>query len=403
MTQINLKLNAEKLTEAIMNSDMDMSVKTMVSAVMNAQMEAERDEYVNAERHRYSEDRTSMRNGYYHRALTLPVGTIDLKVPRTRDGQFSTDLFDRYQRMDQALVLTMQEAVINGVSTRKMTKLVESLCGTGVSKSFISNVMARLDPEIKEFSGKDLHHHTYRYMYVDAMYIKVRENNRVISKAVYIATGVNENNYREVLGFKVSAQESEIAWREFFNELRQRGLQQPKLIISDAHTGLKRAIEAEFLGSTWQRCTVHFLRNIIGVMPKDSTQARTLLKRIFRAETAKHAQAHREAFEAYVAGDSRFDTALNRLDEGYDDATQFYQEPEAYHQSLRTSNNLERLNQEVRRRERVVRIFPNINSATRLIGAVLMDINAQYANRRPFLKNAHTQKTEKWPETDSEV
>jgi len=176
----------------------------------------------------------------------LPVGRIKLRVPRTRSGEFSTEVFEKYQRMDQALILTMIESVINGVSTRKVKKLVNALCGEEVSKSFVSNIMKRLDPEIKQFRERPLNLKNYRYVYVDAMYIDVRENHRIVSKAVYIAQGVNDDDYREIIGFMVSGQESEVSWTKFFKDLRARGLGTPEIVISDAHEGLKKAIKGEF-------------------------------------------------------------------------------------------------------------------------------------------------------------
>ena len=219
------------------------------------------------------------------------------------------------------------------------------------------------------------------------MYIKVREDHRVISKAVYIAQGVNDLNKREILGFKVSDQESKETWRSFLQDLRDRGLAQPNLVISDAHQGLKAAIQEVFVGAAWQRCTVHFLRNILDVMPKkDSEEQRQALRKIFRANTLQQALESRQAFEELTGGENRFSKALETLDSGFMDAMQYLQEPEVYHISLRTTNSLERVNREIRRREQVVSIFPNTDSAERLIGAVLMDIHEDWEkNRWTFL------------------
>ena len=181
MTQLNFNLDMDKLTEEILGSDLNATTKGLAVAVFNAYMEAERDEYVQAKNRERSPERQDMRNGYYERDYKLPVGRITLKVPRTRSGEFSTELFERYQRMDQSLVLTLVESVISGVSTRKVTNIVEKLCGDSVSKSFVSNVMARLDPEIEAFQNRALHAQDYEFLYVDAMYIKVRENHRIVS------------------------------------------------------------------------------------------------------------------------------------------------------------------------------------------------------------------------------
>lgn len=187
MTQLNFSLDMDKLTEEILGSNLNSVTKGLAVVVFNAYMESERDEFVQANNRERSEDRQDMRNGYYTRDYKLPIGNITLRVPRTRSGEFSTELFERYQRMDQSLVLTMMEAIISGVSTRKVTKIVEALCGETVSKSFVTDIMKRLDPEIKTFRTRPLNEKKYDYLYVDAMYIKVRENGRVVSKAVYIA------------------------------------------------------------------------------------------------------------------------------------------------------------------------------------------------------------------------
>lgn len=388
MTQLNFNINMEELTEAVLKSDLNSTMKSLAVLIFNAYMEAERDGYIKAGQYERKDTRQDYRNGYYERDYTLSIGKITLRVPRTRSGEFSTELFQRYQRMDQAFVLSMIEAVVNGVSTKKVTKIVNQLCGESVSSSFVSDMMKKLDPKIKAFQDRSLTHHTYRYVYVDAMYIKVREHHRIVSKAVYIAQGVTEFNKREVIGFTVSVEESKEAWTTFFQGLRSRGLTQPKLIISDAHSGLKAAIKELFVGTSWQRCTVHFLRNIIGTMPKkNSVDQRKMVKEIFRATTLQEAKEKREKFEESVKDDSRYKKALTTIDNGFMDALQYLNEPEGYHFSLRTTNSLERLNREIRRREKVVSIFPNVESSIRLIGAVLMDINEEWqASNIPFLK-----------------
>lgn len=387
MTQLNFSLDMDKLTEEILGSNLNSVTKGLAVVVFNAYMESERDEFVQANNRERSEDRQDMRNGYYTRDYKLPIGNITLRVPRTRSGEFSTELFERYQRMDQSLVLTMMEAVISGVSTRKVTKIVEALCGETVSKSFITDIMKRLDPEIKAFRTRPLNEKKYDYLYVDAMYIKVRENGRVVSKAVYIAQGVTKQHYREILGFMVSGVESKDSWTTFFQDLRARGLTKPKLIISDAHAGLKEAIKHEFTNCPWQRCTFHFTQNIVQVMPrKDSKTAREMLRRIFKADSLKEAEVRRDTFINHVKDNPKYEKAIEKLDEGFTDATQFMYEPQDYYVSLKTTNGVERINREIRRRERVIGVFPNVDSATRLIGSVIMDIHElfQKPNRRLF-------------------
>lgn len=390
MTQLNINLDMDKLTEQILSSDLNSVTKGLAVAVFNAYMEAQRDQFVQAKNRERSEDRQDMRNGYYMRDFKLPVGNITLRVPRTRSGEFSTDLFDRYQRMDQSLVLAMMESVINGVSTRKVSNIVEALCGETVSKSLVSDIMTRLDPEIEAFRTRPLNEKTYDYLYVDAMYIKVRENGRVVSKAVYIAQGVTKEHYREILGFMVSGVESKDLWTTFFQDLRARGLTKPKLIISDAHAGLIEAIKHEFTNCPWQRCSFHFTQNIVQVMPRnDSKTEREMLRRIFKSSSLKEAEVRRDAFINHVKDNPKYEKAVEKLDEGFTDATQYMYEPQDYYVSLKTTNGVERINREIRRREKVIGIFPNVDSAVRLIGSVIIDIHElfQEPNRRLFQRS----------------
>ncbi|MDY0404402.1 IS256 family transposase [Virgibacillus sp. 179-BFC.A HS] len=385
MTQLNFTLDFEKLKEGIMQSSLNDVLKSTIVIILNKYMERERDLYMMNESHDRDAERHDYRNGYYPRDFVLNIGKIKLKVPRTRSGNFSTDVFEKYKRNDQAFLLSMIEMVVNGVSTRKVTKVVEQLCGESVSKSMVSDLTKQLEPAVQEWANRPLNNQYYRYLYVDAMYIKVREYHKVVSKAVYVAMGVNTENKREIIGFQIANQESKENWSTFFKSLMKRGLQLPKLVISDAHEGLKAAIQEEFLGTSWQRCTVHFLRNIMETMPRKNTaEARRHLKEIFKAPTVEISRALKDEFIEKYEGDRRFEKVIKTLDEGYEDAIQFYAEPANTHKHIRTTNTLERLNSEIRRRERVIRIFPNEDSAFRLIGAVLMDLdeNLDKGNKR---------------------
>lgn len=389
MTQLQFNLDFEKIKDEVMQSDLNDVVKSSIVILFNQYMEMERDKYMNNSSYERNEGRHDYRNGYYERDLILSIGKLNLKVPRTRSGEFSTELFEKYKRCDKALLISMLEMVTNGVSTRKVTKIVEQLCGETVSKSMVSELTKKLDPIVKKWAQQPLNHQYYNYVYADALYIKVREYHKVVSKAVYIALGVNSEDKREIIGFKVTNAESKEGWKDFFDSMKARGLKSPKLVISDAHEGLKVAIKESFLNTSWQRCTVHFLRNIIGEMPKKgSKEAREHLKEIFKASTAEISRLLKDEFIVKYEADKRYNKALKTLDEGYEDAVQFYAEEKETHIHIRTTNVLERLNSEIRRRERVIRIFPNADSAYRLIGATLMDIeetmdqgNRRYINR----------------------
>jgi len=386
MTQLQFNLNMDVLKESVMNSNIDMVIKSAIVLVLNEFMEKERDEFLQAASYERSADRRDYRNGYYERELTMSIGKLKLKVPRTRNGEFSTSIFEKYARWDQALVISMLEMVINGVSTRKVTHIVEQLCGENISKSFVSSLTQKLDPIVNDWAKRPLNTTYYPYLFVDAMYVKVREHHRVVSKAVYIATAITEKNTREILGLSVDHAENYESWGHFIQQLKSRGLQSPKLVISDAHQGLQKAIQREFIGTTWQRCTVHFKRNIIDKIPKkDSTEIRTMIKRIFEAVTIDDARQFKEELMNRFGNDPKYEKALATLDEGFEDTIQYIDHPEQIHPHIRSTNSLERLNQEIRRRENVIRIFPNTQSAFRLVGAVLMHYQETVYSKRKSL------------------
>lgn len=386
MTQLQFNLNMDVLKESVMNSNIEMVIKSAIVLVLNEFMEKERDEFLQAASYERSADRRDYRNGYYERELTMSIGKLNLKVPRTRNGEFSTSIFEKYARWDQALVISMLEMVINGVSTRKVTHIVEQLCGENISKSFVSSLTQKLDPIVNDWAKRPLNTTYYPYLFVDAMYVKVREHQRVVSKAVYIATAITDKNNREILGLSVDHAENYESWGQFFQQLKSRGLQSPKLVISDAHQGLQKAIQREFIGTAWQRCNVHFKRNIIEKIPKkDSTEIRTMIKRIFDAVTIEDARLFKEELMNRFGKESKYEKALAILDEGFEDTIQYMDHPGHIRLHIRSTNSLERLNQEIRRRENVIRIFPNTQSAFRLVGAVLMHYQETIYSKRKSL------------------
>lgn len=383
MTNINITINLEDLKEQVEKSSLESPLKASLTLVLNSFMNQERDEYIQALPHERTEERKSYRNGYYERELITGVGSLSLKVPRTRDGEFSTAVFQKYQRCEQALILSMIEMVINGVSTRKVSKIVEELCGKSVSKSLVSNLVKTLDPVINEWRNRPLNTTYFPYLYVDAMYIKVREQHRVVSKAVHIAIGVNEQGQREIIGLMLSHVESKESWTTFFEQLKSRGVSSPQLVISDAHKGLITSIQTTFVGTSWQRCYVHFLRNLIESLPKKGTEkARRELKAIFKTPVLEHARELKVQWVQKYGETKGFSKTIEKLEEGFEDSIQYHAHDESLHVHLRTTNMLERVNREIRRREKVIQIFPNDASAYRIIGAVLMDIQEQWEKKK---------------------
>lgn len=383
MTQLHFNLNLDHLKDSVMNSNIDTVVKSTIVLVLNEFMESERDNHLKAAAYERTSNRLDYRNGYYDRDLVMSIGKIKLRVPRTREGDFSPTVFEKYARCEQALVLSMLEMVVNGVSTRKVTKVIEQLCGESVSKSFVSTLTEKLEPVVNAWANRPLNVMYFPYIFVDAMYIKVRENQRVVSKAVYIATALNKNNQREILGLMIDHAESFENWRGFFQHLKSRGLQSPQLVVSDAHAGLKKAIGREFIGTSWQRCNVHFKRNIFNALPKkDSAEIGTMIKRIFEAVTIDDMRSFKTDLMNQYGDEPRYKKALGILDEGFEDTIQYMAHPESIRRHIRSTNTLERLNQEIRRREKIIRIFPNTQSAFRLIGAVLMEYEKTFSKRK---------------------
>lgn len=345
----------------------------LLESVLNQVLEAQATETLGADRHERNEDRQGYRNGYRARTLFTRVGQVTLQVPQTRDGSFSTEIFKRYQRSEQAFVLALMEMVVNGVSTRKVSAITEELCGASFSKSTVSQLTAQLEPRVRAFNERKFTKN-YPFIIVDALYIKTREDDRVVSKAVLTVSGINEAGYREILGLKIADSESGGTWDDFFIWLKGRGLKGVMFVISDAHAGLRTAAQRQFRGASWQRCQVHLMRNL---MSKSSVRQKTevieFARRIFAASDM--IEARRRLSEFVQRFEKTAPKVVDCMEEGFDDAMAVMCLPEKYRKRLRTTNMQERLNEEIRRRERVIRIFPNEASAHRLIGALLAEKN----------------------------
>src|SRR5690606_17018751 len=306
-------------------------------------------------------------------------------LPRVRAGSFCTELFERYQRSEQALILALMEMVINGVSTRKVRRITEELCGTSFSKSTVSDLCKALDPIVSEWNERSLTDKRFPFHIIDAMQLKIRREGRVVPQSAVIAMGVNEEGYREVIGLKIGDSESEATWSEFFRWLSERGLHGVDLVVSDHHGGLVNAVKRHFQGVMWQRCQVHFMRNILDACPKRYHNAlKAKLRLMFNAPDMKTARALFETIvDEYIEKAPR---SVSCLEAGFDDAMAVMALPELYRRRLRSTNGLERLNREVRRRERVIGIFPNIDSAMRLLGALLMEQDDEWTSGRLYFR-----------------
>ena len=369
MTQYQLTLDSETLQRLFTG---DGQLGRLVEAILNQVLNAQVAEQLQAAPYERSEQRQGYRNGYKPRHLTTRVGTLTLLVPQVRDGQFSTELFARYQRSEQALVLTLMEMVVNGVSTRKVARITEELCGTAFAKSTVSDLCKALDPLVTNWNERDLSAQHFPFVLVDALVVKVREEGRVRAVSALVATGVNAQGYREVLGLQVGDSESERTWQDFFPWLKGRGLSGVDLVVSDHHGGLVKAVQVQFQGATWQRCQTHLSANIADATPKAlQEEVHARLRPIF---TAPDAATARILLAGFVADyQAKAPAAVATLERGFDDAIAVLALPAPYRVRLRTTNGVERLNEEIRRRERVIRIFPNRESVIRLLGALLLE------------------------------
>ncbi|HPZ60094.1 MAG TPA: IS256 family transposase [Bacillota bacterium] len=371
MSQVNITVDYEEVV-ALFSKERNEAFAYLMEKILNAFLLAESEDQIGASKHERSEDRNDYRNGTRDRPLVTRIGKLTLKVPRHRNVPFVTMIFDQYQRNEAALLTTMMDMVVQGVSTRKVTNVVEELCGTSFSKSTVSELCRRLDESIKQFKNRPLKD-PYPFVITDAKYFKVRENHSIVSKAFMVAMGITEDGRREIIDFGTYDNESERTWKEFLTSLKKRGVN-PDMIASDAHQGLLAGLKEVYPEVPWQRCQYHFQENILKETPKKEQKGlKTELREMFNAKTMKEARERRnEIIQDYKDVAPK---AMEILDEGFEEAMTVMLLPESMRIPLRTTNYLERENGELGRRSDVIRIFPNAASLTRLMGAVLIDRN----------------------------
>ena len=351
-------------------------------------IELEASAVIGADRHERSEERVNHRNGHRPRTLTTQVGDLALQIPKLRAGSFLPSILEPRRRVDQALYAVIMEAYIGGVSTRKVDALVSALGSqSGISKSQVSRICQEIDQQVQAFLARPLESRSYAYVYLDATYLKGRlgKAQQVCSRAVVVAMGVNEDGRRELLGLKVGDSESETFWAEFISHLKERGLDGVKLVISDAHAGLTKAIRRQLQGCVWQRCRVHFSRNLLQCVPKaHQGMVTAALRSVFAQETAAEIQSRWDDLAASLA--ERFPKAAGLMHEAKEDVLAFRHFPKEHWKKIWSTNLLERVNEEIKRRTRVVGIFPNDPAITRLVGAVLLEQHEhwQLEGRRMF-------------------
>ena len=366
-------------------------IRVLTQRAFQELINAEATAVIGAAPYERASDRTTQRNGTRPRTLTTTAGDLELKIPKLREGSFFPSLLERRRRVDQALFAVVMEAYVHGVSTRKVDDLVKALgADSGISKSEVSRICQDLDEDVAEFRERRLDDTTYPYVFVDATYCKARVGRRVVSQAIVIAVGVATDGRRQVLGFQVGDTESEPFWTEFFRDLKARGLSGVQLVISDAHAGLVRAIQVAFQGSAWQRCRVHFMRNVLARVPKVASQMVAAIIRTIFVPRGKRELVHAQFGEVVTMLERSHPAAAELLEEAKDDLLAFTEFPSQHWQQIWSTNPLERLNKEIKRRTNVVGTFPNPEALLRLTGHVLIEQHDEWdsADRRYFSENS---------------
>jgi putative transposase len=358
-------------------------LREIVRAVMQEMLEAEMTDALGAEKGERTAARLGYRSGYYTRTLVTRVGKLELRVPQDRDGRFSTELFERYQRSEQALVATLAEMYVQGVSTRKVKAITEELCGHAFSASSISAINKRLDESLRAFAERPLGE-PFPYLILDARYEKVREGGVVMSQAVLIAVGVDWDGRRQILAVEMANRESRSSWKDFLLGLRRRGLHGVEFVVADDHAGLRASVREVLAEAAFQRCYVHFLRNALDHLPRKADD--DCLQELRWLYDRRSIDEARRDLSAWIAKwGARYPKLVTWVEENIEETLTFYRLPLQHHKHLKSTNMLERLNEEIRRRTYVVRIFPNSTACRRLIRALAVETHENWLEGHRYL------------------
>jgi len=358
-------------------------LKDLMREALQTVLEGEMTEFLGAAPSERTEQRQGYRAGYYNRNLITRIGKLELAVPRDRHGEFSTALFERYQRSEKALVSALAEMYVQGVSTRKVKAITEELCGHSFSASTISQINKGLDESLARFAHRPLEEE-YPYLILDARYEKVREDSVIQSQAVLVAIGINWEGQRQVLAVELANRESRSSWRDFLVRLKERGLAGVEFVVSDDHAGLKRAIGEVLPEASWQRCYVHFLRNALDYLPrKADDDCLQELRWLYDRRDSQEAQRDLAAWIGKWSG--KYPKLVDWVESNIGETLTFYRLPRPHHKHLKSTNMLERLNEEIKRRTLVVRIFPNAESCLRLIRALCVEKHETWLEDHRYL------------------
>ena len=361
----------------------DAFLRTVVKTALQEFLEAEMTDAVGAGKGERTANRLGYRSGYYGRTLITRVGKLELRVPQDRDGRFSTELFERYQRSERALVAALAEMYVQGVSTRKVKAITEELCGHSFSASSISAINKKLDESLAQFAVRRLGE-AFPYLILDARYEKVREAGVIASQAVLVAIGVDWDGRRQVLGVELANRESRSSWRDFLLGLRERGLAGVEFVVADDHAGLKAAIREVLPEAAYQRCYVHFLRNALDYVPrKVDDDCLQELRWIYDRRDLAEARADLAAWIG--KWQAKYPRRVAWVEDNIEETLSFYRLPRQHHKHLKSTNMLERLNEEIKRRTHVVRIFPNAESCLRLVRALCVETHENWLEAHRYL------------------
>jgi putative transposase len=382
MTDMNIMPCPEELFKKFEDSKDGDLLKLMMTYILNQLMESEVSTKVGAEKYERNEERVNKRNGTRSRTLNTRAGTLEIDIPKLRSGNYFPSFLEPRRLWEKAMVNVIQEAYIKGVSTRKVDALVKAMGMDGIDKSTVSRISKEIDDKVNQFLSSRFTK-KYPYIWLDATFPNVREEGQVQGMAFVVAIGVASDGQREVLGFDIGMSESEPFWKSFLRKLVDRGLHGVKLVISDAHAGLKSAIKSTFHGASWQRCRVHFMRNVLSnVTKKSQPMVSTIVRTIFSAPDQQTAKQQLVQVINQLKG--KYPGATKVLDEGGDDVLTYMAFPEAHHRQIHSTNPLERLNREIKRRIDVVSIFPDRPSVMRLVGALLIEQHEEWLVGRKY-------------------
>ncbi len=381
MTKVEGKASRIDL-KGLLAEDADL-LRTLMRTALQEVLEAEMADAVGAAKGERTPARLGYRSGYYPRTLITRVGKLELRVPQDREGRFSTELFERYQRSEKALVAALAEMYVQGVSTRKVKAITEELCGHAFSASAISAINKTLDDSLRRFAERRLDE-PYPYLILDARYERVREAGVIQSQAVLIAIGINWEGRRQVLAVELANRESRSSWRDFLSKLRDRGLHGVEFVVSDDHAGLRSAIREILAEAAWQRCYVHFLRNALDYVPRkvDDDCLRELRWLYDRRDIA---EARHDLAAWLGKWQAKYPKLCTWAEDNIEETLTFYKLPPQHHKHMKSTNMLERLNEEIKRRTQVVRIFPNAESCLRLIRALAVETHENWLEAHRYL------------------